>query len=86
MQCLDDLDVDGKPFDLNLYGYNENKERKELEIFYMPCTPRQWTELNKHLADELCLADLKSKSSLQQRLKKSKQYIAPGSLVIINNS
>jgi hypothetical protein len=39
MYCLDDKDLDGKPFEKTLYGNGYNGPHRILDIGFYPCKP-----------------------------------------------
>ena len=40
MFCMNEVDLDGKLLNLNLFGNNVNEPNRHIEIIYRPCKPR----------------------------------------------
>jgi hypothetical protein len=56
--CLNEFDENGELINFDIYGPDEPSSHRRLDIEFRPCHPERLTEQNKHLKDELCLADM----------------------------
>ena len=70
MMCPNQLDDNGNPINLNLYGIN-GRFGEGLEYQIRPCIPKQLTPENKHLVDKECIADYNSPESMAAKFKES---------------
>lgn len=86
LYCFDDIDLEGRVWNKNLFGFNEDEAFRKFDLVYLPCIPEQITDENKHLASSKCLADYNNKKSLEERLQKSIDYSKKPRLTFVYNS
>jgi hypothetical protein len=67
--CLNDLDNEGKPYKLSIYGEDDSELHRRIDLNYFPCVPIQLTAYNKSRQDTECIVDLKSESAMKRKLK-----------------
>jgi len=84
--CLNDLDDDGKKIDMKLFGPDEGRGHRRVDLNYLPCKPKQLTKDNEKDYDTKCLADLKSKESTDKKLKEILEYVGSPVYTMVYNT
>jgi len=57
LNCLDKVDSEGKQINRKLYGSSDSMASRHLAIVLRPCVPIPVTDDNRHMEDEMCLAN-----------------------------
>ena len=82
--CLNDVDFQGKPINMNLYGTFSGAYRS-IEMLVIPCIPSNVKGHIHHEKDLECVADHDEPESMKERFEKSKAYLGSPSVNIVFN-
>jgi hypothetical protein len=84
--CLDDLDKNNKKINKRLFGPDEGRLHRRLDLNFLPCTPVQKTAENRLLKDGECLADISTEKKRTNKLQEIKKYIGSPVLTMVYNT
>jgi hypothetical protein len=64
MWCLNDTDTEGRKINKKLFGPDDGKPHRRIDLIYKPCMPPAKTELNAEILKkaEGCMYDIKDEA------------------------
>jgi hypothetical protein len=86
MYCMDAIDNKGVPVDKAIFGPDDGRDHKRIDLLYLPCDPVTWGPEVILEKDQCFVKDRKDKEEMAAKIKATKEWIGvPDYTMVYNN-
>lgn len=86
LYCLDSVDSKGVPVNKAIFGPDDGRDHRRIDLLYLPCDPVTWGADVVLEKDQCFVKDRKDKTEMAAKLKATKEWIGvPDFTMVYNN-